>query len=122
MADILVYDNQGNIKEEWSNNLVKAEEVNFEGWLCGIGLESIDIKSNGDIYRGTCRIGGPIGHIDDEVWNLPTDFIECNKNSCTCVADIKSTRYKNFEIRERLKHKVKETILEKNGNGSCNNI
>lgn len=122
MSDIIVYDKDDNSKEVWANDLVKAEEVNFEGWLCGIGLESIDIKSDGKIYRGTCRIGGPIGHVDDEVWNLPTDFIECNKKSCTCVADIKSTRYKDTETQEQLKDKVKETIVGKGGNADSINF
>lgn len=122
MSDVIVYDKDGNTQEVWANDMVKAEEVNFEGWLCGIGLESIDIKSNGDIYRGTCRIGGPIGHIDDEVWNLPTDFIECNKNSCTCVADIKSTRYKDQETRNELESKVKQVVIGKGGDESSINF
>jgi len=122
MSDIITYDKDGNAKEVWANDLVKAEEVNFEGWLCGIGLESLDIKSNGDMYRGTCRIGGKIGHVDDEVWNLPTDFINCDKTSCTCVADIKSTRYKDQETRDNFKSKVKETIERKGGDESSYNF
>lgn len=120
MADILVYDNDGNIKEEWSNNLVKAEEVNFNGWLCGIGLESIEIRNNGDIYRGICRVGGPIAHIDDDEWNLPRDFIICDKTACTCVADLKSTRYKNADIRNKLKEIVKTKVKEYGGQNSNN--
>lgn len=116
MSDIIAYDNDGNSKELWANDLVKAEQVNFEGWQCGIGLESIEIKSNGVIYRGTCRIGGPIGHVDDDVWNLPTDFIKCDKPSCTCVADIKSTRYKDNTIRNKLKDQVKKAVIRKDGN------
>lgn len=122
MSDIIVYNKDGFSEEIWANDLVKAEEVNFEGWLCGIGLESLDIKSNGDMYRGTCRIGGKIGHVDDEVWNLPNNFIVCDKSSCTCVADIKSTRYKDQETRDQLKDSVKETVSRKGGNADSINF
>lgn len=122
MSDIITYDKEGNTDQVWANDLVKTEEVNFEGWQCGIGLESIDIKSNGDMYRGTCHVGGKIGHVDDEVWNLPTDFIECTKRKCTCVADLKSTRYKNDDIRELLKETLKQKVIEKGGDESPINI
>ena len=115
MSDIIIYKNNDECEEMWANDLVKDEQVNFEGWICGIGLESIDIKSNGDMYRGTCRVGGKIGHVDDTEWNLPTNFIACDKTSCTCVADIKSTRYKDENVRESLKYKIHENILEKHG-------
>ena len=121
MSDIISYTNKES-KEIWANDLVKAEKVNFEGWICGIGLESIEIKSNGDMYRGTCRIGGKIGHVDDEVWNLPNDFIVCDKSSCTCVADIKSTRYKDQETRDKLKSQVKQTVERKGGDESSYNF
>lgn len=121
MSDIITYTDK-DAEEIWANDLVKAEEVNFEGWLCGIGLESIEIKSNGDIFRGTCRVGGEIGHVDDTVWNLPQDFIICTKTKCTCVADLKSTRYNSFYTREKLKENVKQVIIEKNGNENSNNF
>lgn len=116
MSDIIAYDNDGHSKELWANDLVKAEQVNFEGWQCGIGLESIEIKSNGVMYRGTCRIGGSIGHVDDSTWNLPTNFVKCSKSSCTCVADIKSTRYKNNTIKDELKHQVQTVVIKRGGN------
>jgi hypothetical protein len=121
MSDIIIYKNNNEYEEIWANDLVKDEQVNFEGWLCGIGLESIDIKSNGDMYRGTCRAGGKIGHVDDEVWNMPIDFIECGKTSCTCVADIKSTRYKDENVRKSLKNKIHENIVKKHGNKNSTN-
>lgn len=120
--DIIIFRDNKQQEKIWSNDLVKDEQVNFQGWLCGIGTESIDIRSNGDMYRGTCRVGGKIGHIDDEVWNLPTDFIECDKDSCTCVADLKSTRYKNKDIRKELKQKVKNNIMEMGGDEDSNNF
>ena len=115
MTDIITYDKDGNPKKRWANDLVKDEQVNFEGWLCGIGLESIEIRQDGSMFRGTCRIGGKIGHVDDEVWNLPKSFIECYKSRCTCVADIKSTRYKSTKSKIDLKQKIKTKIQELGG-------
>jgi len=91
--DLKVY-TQAESAEVWANDLVKADAVNFEGWDCGIGLESLEITADGTLYRGTCKVGGPIGHVDDEVWNLPKEFITCTVSKCTCVADLKSTRRK----------------------------
>ncbi len=122
MTDIIKYDKLNTSEELWANDLVKTEEVNFSGWLCGIGLESFDIKSNGDIYRGTCHVGGKIGHVDDEVWDIPTDFVECNKRKCTCVADLKTTRYKNNDVRNALKETIKQTRIEKGGNEDSYNF
>lgn len=122
MSDIITYDKEGNTNQVWANDLVKAEEVNFYDWICGIGTESIEIKSNGDMFRGTCRVGGKIGHIDDEVWNLPTEFIMCDKGQCTCVADIKSTRYKDQKTRDLLKVRIQENVLKKGGNADSNNF
>lgn len=122
MSDIIVYDIEGNSKNIYANDLVKNEEVNLENWICGIGLESIEIKSNGDIYRGTCRVGGKIGHIDDDIWVLPNNFINCTKNQCTCVADLKSTRYKTLEIKEKLASSIKKEILNQNGDENSINF
>lgn len=121
MSDIVYYTDNGKIVEAWANDLIKAEQVNFEGWICGIGLESIEIRSDGSIYRGVCKVGGPIGHVNDEKWNLPTDFIVCNKKQCTCVADVKSTRYVNQETKDKLQNMIKERIL-KNGGANPINI
>lgn len=90
--DLKITDSEGNTEEVWANDLVKEDAVYFQGWQCGIGLESIEIRSDGTLYRGTCKVGGPIGHVDDEEWNLPDDYVTCTKLKCTCVADLKSTR------------------------------
>jgi len=120
MSDIVCYTSDGIASELWANDLVKSEMVNFEGWQCGIGTESIEIRSDGSIYRGVCKVGGKIGHVDDEVWNFPKTFIVCNKTSCTCVADIKSTRYKNAQYRSELSQQVTERILQNGGHNPIN--
>lgn len=122
MTDIIKYNKQGISDYLWANDIVLSEEVNFNGWQCGIGLESIDIKSNGEIYRGTCHVGGKIGHVDNDNWNLPTTFVTCTKTKCTCVADLKSTRYKDEKIRKKLKDNVKFEIIKRGGSEDSNNF
>lgn len=122
MTDIIAYDSDRSSEHIWANDLVKHEEVNFQGWVCGIGLESIEIRSDGHIYRGTCRVGGKIGHVDDDVWLLPTEFVTCDRSECTCVADIKSTRYKTSNEREKLSTQVKDAIVSRNGNENSTNF
>lgn len=112
--DVILYKEENGkiIKIEYhANDLVKAEQVNFEGWYCGIGLESIDIKSDGRIFRGTCKVGGCIGHIDDD-FKIPNEYIICDKKMCTCVADLKSNRFKDINSL----NKYKNVIDEKNKN------
>ena len=82
-------------KEEWANDMITRLEDDFNGWLCGIGLEGCQIDQYGNIQRGVCKIGGNIGNIDDEEIKLPTEFITCTKKRCSCVADNKCTRYKD---------------------------
>ena len=118
MTDIITYDKEGNPSSRWANDLVKDEQVNFEGWMCGIGLESIEIRQDGSMFRGTCKVGGKIGHVDDKVWNLPKSFISCYKDRCTCVADIKSTRYKSTRAKIDLKQKVKAQVQELGGDAA----
>ena len=115
MTDIITYDINGKPEKRWANDLVKDEQANFEGWLCGIGLESIEIRQDGSMFRGTCTVGGKIGHVDDEVWNLPKAFVSCYKNRCSCVADIKSTRYKSTKAKINLKKTLKDKVKELGG-------
>jgi hypothetical protein len=101
MKDIIAYTETAS-EEMYANELVKAEKTDFYGWLCHVGLEGIDIKQDGTIIRGTCRVGGVIGHVDDEVWNLPTEPIVCDKRACNCVADLKNTRYKDEDSKPNI--------------------
>ena len=81
-------------------------------------LKSIKIRKDGSMFIGTYKVGGKIGHVDDKVWNLPKSFISCYKDRCTCVADIKSTRYKSTRAKIDLKQKVKAQVQELGGDAT----
>lgn len=114
--DILVYGNVDDEPEErWANDYINSQQDNFFGWLCGVGLEGIEINANGTINRGVCGVGGNISHVDDENWKLPNNFVVCNRTRCTCVADWKSTKYKSNAVRGNLKESVAFEIYKRKG-------
>ena len=70
--------------------ILKKENC-WKGWKCYIGLESLKIMPDGNIYRGTCETGGVIGNILNKI-ELPTEPIICDKDFCRCVTDIRTTK------------------------------
>jgi organic radical activating enzyme len=75
-------------------NQFLAEGLNkWRGWECNIGLELLSIAQSGAIYRGACREGGPVGHIDKYLeFALPEAPIICKKNACVCLLDVMTSR------------------------------
>jgi MoaA/NifB/PqqE/SkfB family radical SAM enzyme len=83
----VVWDNQTEHRLQ-AQTLISENKVNFQSWTCNAGLDGIFINSQGNIYRGTCLQGDPIGHILDENILLPTSPVVCNKKFCGCVTDV----------------------------------
>ncbi|WP_340642545.1 radical SAM protein [Photobacterium damselae] len=73
-------------------DLLVNDQVNFTGWDCYAGIESIVITFAGDIYRAWCMQDGVIGSIYNENIILPTKPISCHTKICQCCADISSTK------------------------------
>lgn len=72
-----------------------ADKTNdWSGWKCFAGVEQLIVDMDGRIYRGWCKVGGAIGHIEQEI-NLPTTPVLCNKTMCHCNYDIMSTKIKS---------------------------
>ena len=114
--DVLIYPNIDDEPEEkWANDFINNQQDNFFGWLCGVGLEGIEINANGTIHRGVCGVGGNISHVDDEDWKLPNNFVICNRTRCTCVADWKSTKYKSNAVRNNLKESIAFEVYKRKG-------
>jgi MoaA/NifB/PqqE/SkfB family radical SAM enzyme len=79
-----------------ANDMIKLHLNQFKGWKCNAGLESLMINWDGDVHRATCRVGGSLGNIYQDTFLQPTVPIICDRNFCTCAADIPLT--KNNEI------------------------
>ena len=85
-----------NVKQLDAIELINAGQINFKGWQCYAGLESIFVDSRGDIFRATCRAGESMGSIlnpADIVWTK--NSIECPHTWCRCVTDIRNTKVKD---------------------------
>jgi len=89
-------DSDGNTMENWApHRFISQGENSWVGWKCGAGTEQIVIDMDGSIYRGWCKVGGGLGHINDENLNLPTEQVICDKNYCHCNFDIMASKSKD---------------------------
>lgn len=90
---LLVVEYQDGSKEILSTfELLVNDKVNFCGWDCYVGMESIVITFAGDIYRAWCMQDEKIGSIFDEHIILPSSPTRCRTNICQCGSDISSKK------------------------------
>jgi hypothetical protein len=70
-------------------DFINSGMTNFNGYSCEVGLKSLFINFDGEIFLGNCMIGGPIGDINDpDNIKWPTTPVICNKNLCHCTSDV----------------------------------
>ena len=77
-----------------ANDVIKLHLNKFKDWTCNAGIESLMINWDGDVHRATCRVGGSLGNIYNGTFLQPVEAITCDRNFCTCAADIPLTKYK----------------------------
>ena len=75
-----------------ANDLIKLHMNQFKGWTCHAGIESLMINWDGDVHRATCRVGGSLGNIYEASFVAPSEPVTCDRNFCTCAADIPLTK------------------------------
>jgi MoaA/NifB/PqqE/SkfB family radical SAM enzyme len=83
----------GGTKLRHANDIIKLHLNKFKGWSCNAGIESLMINWDGDVHRATCRVGGSLGNIYEGTFNIPTEPVICDRNYCTCAADIPLTKF-----------------------------
>ncbi len=76
-----------------ANDIIKLHLNKYKGWTCYAGIESLMINWDGDVHRATCRVGGRLGNIYEGTFDVPSEPIVCDRNFCTCAADIPLTKY-----------------------------
>lgn len=76
-----------------ANDVIKLHLNKYKGWTCNAGIESLMINWDGDVHRATCRVGGSLGNIYDGTFTIPQEPIICDRNFCTCAADIPITKF-----------------------------
>lgn len=77
-----------------ANDVIKLRLNKFKDWQCYAGLESLMINWDGEVHRATCRVGGSLGNIYTGTFLQPTEPVVCDRNFCTCAADIPLTKIK----------------------------
>ena len=75
-----------------ANDVIKLHMNKYKGWSCNAGIESLMINWDGDVHRATCRVGSSLGNIYKGTFTVPTEPIICDRNYCTCAADIPLTK------------------------------
>lgn len=78
-----------------ANDIIKLHMNQYKGWTCNAGIESLMINWDGEVHRATCRVGGSLGNIYEGNFVAPSDPITCDRNFCTCAADIPLTKTSN---------------------------
>ena len=80
------------------NELNFDKKNNYEGWLCWAGVKHLKVTPTGDIYIGSCHVGGKRGNIyDKESIDLPKEPIRCPKWRCTDNLDLKVPKIKDWD-------------------------
>jgi hypothetical protein len=78
-----------------ANDIIKLHMNKYKGWTCNAGIESLMINWDGNVHRATCRVGGSLGNIYEGNFVAPSKPVTCDRNFCTCAADIPITKYEN---------------------------
>jgi MoaA/NifB/PqqE/SkfB family radical SAM enzyme len=81
-------------KKMHANDIIKLHFNKYKDWSCNAGIESLMINWDGEVHRATCRVGGSLGNIYQGTLVVPDNPVICDRNFCTCAADIPLTKIK----------------------------
>lgn len=93
-ANTVLTDSTGTEMLYHANDVIKLHLNKFKDWTCNAGIESLMINWDGDVHRATCRVGGSLGNIYSGTLSIDIQPIICDRNYCTCAADIPITKTK----------------------------
>lgn len=106
----LYFEENGKIvSEDYHYNKLNFErKSNFEGWHCWAGVKHIKITPTGDIYIGSCHVGGKRGNIYevDKGIDLPTTPVICPKWRCTDNLDLRVPKIKSMKYYDLIRNLV----------------
>ena len=70
----------------------------WKGWYCSAGSENIYISHDGNLYVGTCKVGGMRGNVFDGHFDLPGTWIQCDKEWCMCGHDMRLRKARRKDL------------------------
>jgi MoaA/NifB/PqqE/SkfB family radical SAM enzyme len=89
------------IREDNENKLVHPNEIMkrkknyFKGWKCDVGIRTMVIGFDGEVFGAHCGVGGSLGNVyDDSILKLKTEPTICTANYCDCTFDISISKVK----------------------------
>lgn len=91
-----VYTEDGSYEETNSDNLKVHSKNQFQNWQCFIGIDTIYVQDDGNVFRGYCLAGNKIGHISGEI-DWPNSPITCPFKYCECLMDMITRKAKDFK-------------------------
>ncbi len=90
---VAIQDEHGN-QQRFVGSQIKALQLNrWKGWQCSLGQHVVHITLDGDVYGGTCRVGGKLGDIYTG-WKTLPEWITCTASNCNCGTQIKIPKFK----------------------------
>lgn len=93
--DMVVHWNDRSEVKTSTKKIIDNQSNYWPGWNCYIGVEQIIVDHAGFIKRGWCQ-DETIGHIGKPGFEVPKNWIECNRAKCHCAFDMRATK-ENFE-------------------------
>lgn len=93
-SNTVITDQQGHEMLYHANDVIKLHLNKWKGWSCTAGIESLMINWDGEVHRATCRVGGSLGNIYSGTFLQPVESVVCDRNFCTCAADIPLSKVK----------------------------
>jgi len=91
-ANTLLFYKDKHMEQLHANDVIKLHLNKYKDWTCNAGIESLMINWDGDVHRATCRVGGSLGNIYEGNFVAPSEPVRCDRNFCTCAADIPLTK------------------------------
>ena len=77
---------------------IKAQGLNrWKGWSCEVGVRTLYIDFDGNMWRGPCRVGDKIGHMLSD-WTPPEGDVVCTRDTCDCGTGIKLRKHADTHI------------------------
>lgn len=102
---IRTYDKDGRWRD-WSTDELVGDKLNFlSRWQCGAGVDSLYVDMDGYVWTASCRVGGKLGNVFTK-FTVPTDWITCKRNVCSCGADLFIPKARKNEYRPLLRRSL----------------
>ncbi len=88
-----LYDD-GSTEYVQSHQIADKRLNTFQGMLCHLGFESLNIDASGDMYSSWCGAVN-FGNVSDKIWSLPESKTLCPYTFCNNISDISITKTLN---------------------------